>query len=156
MQPLMPIRPQLTRHIGLLGDSPTRVSLMSVAIPALSRQATVAAVLSAATAADLVGMLPDGSVGIFVLNDVANVDERFLPRLQASLVQAFAPAWMATVKIWFRSIHRWSMEISDADDLVNSLLGSSVRVVGICPPPAQHHTPSMPLRQARNAYPLML
>jgi len=150
MQPLMPLRPQLARHIELLGDSPTRISLMSVTIPALSHQATVAAVLSATTAADLVGMLPDGSVGVFVLNDLTHIDEHFLPRLQTSLLHAFAPAFMSTVKIWFRSVHRWTAEVREADDLLNSLLASPARVVGLGLPPAPAFRLA-PMRRARAA-----
>jgi len=141
MEPLLPLRPQLIRQINLLSNSATRLSLMSVVIPSLSRQATVAAVLSSATAADLVGMLGDGSIGVFALRHAgpdggAGVDERFLPRLQASLRSAFAPSFANEVKIWFRSVHRWATEVGDGDDLLDAIYAASARVVGLALPVA--------------------
>ena len=91
MEPMMPLKPQLLRQVRLLSNSLTRLSLMSVVIPNLSRQATVAAVLAAVTTTDLVGMLEDGSIGVFSLrapgpDGGVGVDERFLPRLDRKSV----------------------------------------------------------------------
>jgi hypothetical protein len=122
--------------VHLLCNSVTRLSLMSVVIPSLSRQATVAAVLSAVSTNDLVGMLEDGSIGVFSLrapgpDGGAGVDERFLPRLQTALTNAFSPGFGSGVKIWFRSVHRWASELGDGEDLIDALFDASARVVGI-------------------------
>ena len=158
MEPMMPLKPQLLRQVRLLSNSLTRLSLMSVVIPNLSRQATVAAVLAAVTSTDLVGMLEDGSIGVFSLRapgpDGAGADERFLPRLQAALGNAFSPGFGSNVKIWFRSVHRWATELSDGEELIDALYASSARVVGIGAQPVPPAT-LLPFRRPRQARPAM-
>lgn len=159
MEPMMPLKPQLLRQVRLLSNSLTRLSLMSVVIPNLSRQATVAAVLAAVTTTDLVGMLEDGSIGVFSLrapgpDGGVGVDERFLPRLQAALGNAFSPGFGSNVKIWFRSVHRWATELSDGEELVDALYAASARVVGIGAQPVPPAT-LLPFRRPRQARPAM-
>jgi len=153
MEPMLPLKPQLIRQVQLLSNSLTRLSLMSVVIPNLSRQATVAAVLASVTSTDLVGMLDDGSIGVFSLrapnaDGGVGVDERFLPRLQAALGNAFSPGFGSNVKIWFRSVHRWATELSDGEDLVDGLYAASARVVGIGVQPVPPAT-LLPFRRPR-------
>jgi len=153
MEPMLPLKPQLIRQVQLLSNSLTRLSLMSVVIPNLSRQATVAAVLAAVTTTDLVGMLEDGSIGVFSLRAPGPtggmaVDERFLPRLQAALGNAFSPGFGSNVKIWFRSVHRWASELSDGEELIDALFQASSRVVGIGAQPVPPAT-LLPFRRPR-------
>jgi hypothetical protein len=153
MEPMLPLKPQLIRQVQLLSNSLTRLSLMSVVIPNLSRQATVAAVLAAVTSTDLVGMLEDGSIGVFSLraphaDNGGGVDERFLPRLQTALGNAFSPGFGSNVKIWFRSVHRWASELSDGEELVDALFAASSRVVGIGMQPVPPAT-LLPFRRPR-------
>ena len=157
MEPMLPLKPQLVRQVHLLSNSLTRLSLMSVVIPNLSRQATVAAVLASVTSTDLVGMLDDGSVGVFSLRAPTadggiGVDERFLPRLQASLSNAFSPGFGSNVKIWFRSVHRWASELGDGEELTDALYAASARVVGIGVQPVPPAT-LLPFRRPRPARP---
>lgn len=160
MEPMMPLKPQLIRQVQLLSNSFTRLSLMSVAIPALSRQANVAAVLAAVTSTDLVGMLEDGSIGVFSLKGPGTdgggggFDERFLPRLQAALGNAFSPGFGSNVKIWFRSVHRWATELGDGEELIDALHASSARVVGIGAQPVPPAT-LLPFRRPRLERPAM-
>jgi len=159
MEPMMPLKPQLLRQVRLLSNSFTRLSLMSVVIPNLSRQATVAAVLAAVTTTDLVGMLEDGSIGVFSLRGPeseggSGTDERFLPRLQAALGNAFSPSFGGSVKIWFRSVHRWATELGDGEDLIDALYASSARVVGIGVQPVPPAT-LLPFRRPRQVRPAM-
>jgi hypothetical protein len=109
---------------------------MSVQIPNLSRASSVGAVLAAASAVDLVGLMEDGSVGVFALRGLgpdggAGVAERFLPRLQTILRGAFAPGFGISLRIWFRAVHRWAVEVAEPDELVEALYASPAQVVGI-------------------------
>jgi len=159
MEPMLPLKPQLLRQVRLLSNSLTRLSLMSVVIPNLSRQATVAAVLAAVTSSDLVGTLEDGSIGVFSLrapgpDGGVAVDERFLPRLQAALGNSFSPGFGSNMKIWFRSVHRWASELTDGEDLIDSLFAASSRVVGIGAQPVPPAT-LLPFRRPRQVRPAM-
>ena len=137
MESLLPLRPQLTRQINLLSHSAMRLSLMSVVISNLSRHATAAAVLAATSAHDMIGLLEDGSIGIFAIRTSSGpdggvgVEERFLPRLQASLHYAFTPNAGIKARVWFRSAHRWAAEVFNADDLINILFDTQARTINL-------------------------
>ena len=112
---------------------------MTVVIPSLPQPTTVAAVLAASTASDVVGRMDDGSIGVFglrapICRDDAGIDELFLPRLQGALRRSAALPGGVDLRIWFRSVHRWASEIGDSESLIDALFAASARVVGVGQP----------------------
>ncbi len=155
MTPLEPIRPELSRQIKVLRLSRQRMSLMSVATHHLPAAAVAAAVRAAAAPLDAVGTLADGSVGVISLrasgtDGGAGVEDRFLPRLQASLSHYCRDD--GTFRVWFRSVHRWAAELGTADDIIASLFDAPARPVRVRQEPALLTMPFRPLRHA--GYPL--
>ena len=137
MESLKPLRPQLMDQISQIRSPTTRLSLMSVVITNLSQHAAASAVLAAASVNDAIGLLEDGSIGVFAIrgsNDPdggGGVEERFLLRLRASLHSAFSSNASFKDCVWIRSAHRWASEIFNADELINALLGGRAHAVNL-------------------------
>jgi len=141
MQPLQPLEPQLVRQIDLLSNSAVALSLMAVRIPNLPRRSAAAAVIAAAGATDLIGWLNDGSLGVFTLrssipDDGSDIDGSFLLHLQSYLRNDFVPNGGIDALIAFRSVHVWSSEVTDADDLIAALFAVPAAIVDIGLAPA--------------------
>ncbi len=121
MQPLLPLEPEIDRAIRLLGGSSTRLSLIGVAAPRLDPLQLRLAVRAATTASDICGILPDGGIGVLSLRG----GDEFMARLE----QQFAPGRRFTVLI--RSVHCWSTEMRDTEDLIQTLLHTPARPVTV-------------------------
>jgi hypothetical protein len=140
----MPLRPLLRRKVKLLSASNMRLSLASISVPGLARQATIASVLASTTPTDLVGSLDDGTIGVFCLRFPdhgpdhglwPSVEDRLVPRVQSSLRMSLDPEFLSRLRLWVRSVHRWATEVGDAEELFDLLSAAPSRVVGIAPPP---------------------
>ena len=132
---------EANRQIALCRYSNMRVFLMSISAPQLSTAALGAAVSAAADPTDLVGSLPDGSIGVVSLQtmrsgSVLTYEQRFLTHLRARLLANSGGNAIGHVSI--RRIERWAAELTDASELFDLLVDAprSTLTVGIPVPPA--------------------
>ena len=137
MESLLPLLQQMDRRIVRLGPAFVQMSLMSVSVPGLAQYDLATATVAAATSCDIVGELPDGSIGVFSLLSGQNIDstrdEYFQMRFQAALPYVRADGGEAPNRILFRSVTAFSADVADAQDLVNLLFATPAEMVRLTP-----------------------
>lgn len=133
---------EIAKQIALLAGTQLRLTLMSVAVPGMDRSLLQTAVRRAAEPFDAIGPLADGSIGVISRRNVgpdggAGVEDRFLPRAQATFLTIGGRAVEAPQCFWFRAVHRWAIELTSAGRLVDALFGMPSRPIGVATPIAK-------------------
>jgi hypothetical protein len=139
MKPLPFIVPEIDRVVRLLHGSTIRLSLISMESSGFGTDALQIIVRAVAQAADIIGVLPDGSVGVLALRggggDGHGFEDRFMPGFCTLLTAACEHRDTNSVTVSVRALHRWACELKDSRELLQSLYQTPVRTLSISPRP---------------------
>ena len=133
---------ELDRMIRQLGNSSTKIALLSVSAPTMPGASLQATVRAVADRTQMTGLLAPGIVGVVGIGGFAdtrheNLEDQFIPRVRSLLEQYCEETGFGRVVVSFRSAARPARELRDAEDLLQILFDRPARsfVVG-APQPA--------------------